>query len=150
MKDLGYWKTISKWILTKQNGCGLDSSGSECGLVACSLWRGNEYGFQKIRVMSWLHEQLRDSAPKTSLDNSKSNATWMLHYEYISGTSFKRLSTWQAVLDLYLAPGLMAVTNAATELLTCVNMYCCCKKSVKGKTTVLYNAGLLNQFVNDL
>lgn len=131
-KDLSYWKIISKWMLTKQNWCGLDSSGSEFGPAARPLWRCNESGFQIIRVMSWLHEQLRDSAPKTSLDNSKSNASWMLHYEYISETSFKRQSAWQAVLDLYL--DLMAVTIAAIQLVICVDMYCCCKHVCERQT----------------
>jgi len=33
-----------------------------------------------------------------------------------------------------LAPGLMAVTNAATELLICMDMYCCCKHVCERQT----------------
>jgi hypothetical protein len=78
-------------------------------------------------VMSCLQGELRDSAPQTSLENCKSNTSWMLHYKYNSETSLKRQSTWQAELDLYLAPGMMAVTNETMELLKCVDMCCRCK-----------------------
>jgi len=58
----------------------------------------------------------------------------MLQYEYISETSFKWQSTRQAVLDLYIAAGLTAVTKAAFELVICVDMYCCCKHVCERQT----------------